>query len=181
MIKPRAKAWDLALPHVEFTYNLALSKATGLSPFKVVNGNDPIGPLNLTPQLLGQKPCSDAASRMDEIQKILELVRSRTEKSNTSYQAQGNKHKKKVAFQPRDLMWIHLRTEIFPSKRKKKLMPRVDGLFEVLKHVNDNACKVHALSRRRSLLAVLEARVLGVQFIHELDQEDEDFKHHLHE
>ena len=42
-------------------------------------------------------------------------------------------------------MWIHLRKEQFPSKRKSKLMPRADGPFEVLKRVNDNACKVNLL------------------------------------
>ena len=37
------------------------------------------------------------------------------------------------------------------------------------------------LSRRHSILAVMEARVLGFQFIRELYQDDEDFKHHLHD
>jgi len=40
---------------------------------------------------------------------------------------------------------------------------------------------VDALSRRHSLLAMMEARVLGFQFIHGLYQEDEDFKPYLHE
>ena len=39
-------------------------------------------------------------------------------------------------------MWVHLRKERFPSKRKTKLMPRVDGPFEVLERINDNAYKV---------------------------------------
>ena len=39
-------------------------------------------------------------------------------------------------------MWIHLRKEIFPSERKNKLMPRADGPFEVLEHINDNAYRV---------------------------------------
>jgi len=64
-------------------------------------------------------------------------------KSNASYQAQGNKRKRRVVFQPRDVLWIHLRKEHFPFKRKSKLMPRVDGPFEVLKRVNDNAYKVN--------------------------------------
>jgi len=40
---------------------------------------------------------------------------------------------------------------------------------------------VDALSRRHSLLAVMEARVLGFQFIRELYQHDEDFKHYLYD
>ena len=54
----------------------------------------------------------------------------------------ANKHRKKVVFQPGDLVWIHLRKERFPTKRKNKLMPRADGPFEVLERINDNAYKV---------------------------------------
>jgi len=69
-------------------------------------------------------------------------VRSKIEKTNTSYQAQASKHKKKVVLQPRDLIWIHLRKERFPSKRKNQLMPRADGPFKVLEKIKDNAYKV---------------------------------------
>jgi len=47
-----------------------------------------------------------------------------------------------VVFQPRDLIWIHLGKERFPSKRKNKLIPRVDGPFEVLERINYNDYKV---------------------------------------
>jgi len=52
LIKPHAKAWDLLLPHAEFPYNRAPSKATDISPFKVVYGIDPISPLDHTPRSL---------------------------------------------------------------------------------------------------------------------------------
>ena len=127
---------------MEFAYNKAPSKATSLSPFKVAYGIEPISPLDLTPRPLDEKPSADAASRVEEIQKIHELVRSRIEKTHTSYQAQANKQKKKVVFQPAEFVWIHLRKERFPSKRKNKLMPRDDGQSEVLECINDNAYKL---------------------------------------
>jgi len=132
----------LLLPHAGFTYNSAPGKATSLSPFKVVYGIDPISLLDPTPRPLDKKPSVDTASRVEEIQKIHELVRSIIEKTNASYQAQANKHKKKVVLQPGDLVWIHLRNKRFPSKRNNKLMPRADGPFEVLERINDNAYKV---------------------------------------
>jgi len=67
------------------------------------------------------------------------LVKARIEKTNASYEVQVNKHRRKIVFQPGDLVWIHLRKERFPSKRKNKLMPRVEGSFEVLEKINDNA------------------------------------------
>jgi len=127
----------LPLPHAEFSYNKTPSRATGLSPFKVVYGIDPLGPLDIIPQSFDQKPHPDVAASVEQIKKVHELVRSKIKKSNEAYQAQANKNKKKVVFQPGDLIWIHLRKERFPSKRKNKLMPQADGPFEVLEYIND--------------------------------------------
>jgi len=133
---------NLLLPHAEFAYGRAPSKATSLSPFKVVYGLDPLGPLDLTSRPLDQKPSADAASRVEEIKKIHELVRSKIKKTNEAYQAQADKHKKKMVFQPGDHVWIHLRKERFPSNKRNKLMLRADGPFEVLECINDNAYRV---------------------------------------
>jgi len=37
---------------------------------------------------------------------------------------------------------MHLRKEIFPSRRKNKLMERSDGPFEVIEMVGSNAYKL---------------------------------------
>ena len=37
---------------------------------------------------------------------------------------------------------VHLPKDRFPSKRKGKLMSRVEGPFNVLERVNDNAYKI---------------------------------------
>ena len=79
---------------------------------------------------------------MEEIQKLHELVKVKIEKITHSYTAQANKHKREKLFKPGDLVWIHLRKERFPTKRKTKLMPRADGPFEILEKINDNAYKV---------------------------------------
>jgi len=123
LIKLQSKAWDLLLPHAEFAYNKAPSKDTGLSPFKVVYGLDPLAPLDLVLRPQDHKPSADAEQRIEDIKKLHEQVRARIEKSNLSYQVQANKHMKLKVFQPGDLVWIHLRKERFPSKRKTKLMP----------------------------------------------------------
>ena len=143
LIKSHAKAWDLILPHAEFAYNMAPSKTTGLSPFKIVYGLEPLTPLDLSPRPMDTKPNVEAHKRVEDIKHLHETVRAKIERSNATYQAQANKHRKKVVFQPGDLVWIHLRKERFPTKRKTKLMPRADGPFEVLERINDNAYKVN--------------------------------------
>ena len=92
---------------------------------------------------MNEKLNVEASKRVEEIQKLHEMVESKIEKANASYQEQANKQNKKVVFHLEDLVWIHLRKERFPSKRKSKLMPRADGPFDVLKKINDNAYKIN--------------------------------------
>ena len=73
-------------------------------------------------------------------------MRERIEKSNKQAKSHANKHRKEVHFQPIDLVWIYLRKERFPNKRKSKLTPRSDGPFEVLEKIGPNAYKVDLAS-----------------------------------
>ncbi|XP_033139368.1 uncharacterized protein LOC117130975, partial [Brassica rapa] len=41
-----------------------------------------------------------------------------------------------------DQVWIHLRKERFPNERKSKLMLRIDGPFEVIRKISNNAYKL---------------------------------------
>ncbi|KAF8083374.1 hypothetical protein N665_0777s0001 [Sinapis alba] len=52
---------------------------------------------------------------------------------------QGRREK---VFEVGDQVWVHLRKERFPNERKSKLMPRIDGPFEVIKKINNNAYKL---------------------------------------
>jgi hypothetical protein len=56
--------------------------------------------------------------------------------------ANMNKHRKKVLFEPGDVVWIHLRKEHFPDQCKSKFMPQGDGPFHILAKINDNAYKI---------------------------------------
>lgn len=51
----------------------------------------------------------------------------------------ANKNRKPSIFQLGDLVWMHLREDKFPSKRKSKVAPRVDGPFIVIAKITDNA------------------------------------------
>jgi hypothetical protein len=61
---------------------------------------------------------------------------------NAKYKVVGSKGKKNVTFEPGDLVWLHLRKDMFPDLRKSKLLPRADGPFKVLERITDNAYKL---------------------------------------
>ena len=89
----------------------------------------------------------EAEKTAKEIQELHAKIRERIEKSNDQDKYHSNKHRKDVHFQPRDLVWIHLRKERFPSKRKSKLMLRSDVPFEILEKIGPNAYKVDLPSK----------------------------------
>jgi len=58
------------------------------------------------------------------------------------YEKCANKGRKKMLFEPGDLVWVHLRKDRFPEQHKSKLQPRADGPFKVLRKINDNAYEI---------------------------------------
>ena len=70
----------------------------------MVYGIDPLGPLDLVPRPLDQRPSAEVDQRVEEIKKLHERVRDRIEKINATYSAQANKGQKRKVFQPGDLV-----------------------------------------------------------------------------
>jgi hypothetical protein len=47
-----------------------------------------------------------------------------------------------MLFKPGYMVWVHLCKERFLKQRKRKLQPRADGQFKVLRKINDNAYEI---------------------------------------
>nr|XP_034591764.1 uncharacterized protein LOC117853544 [Setaria viridis] len=121
---------------------LAVHSTTNFRPFEIVYGFKPHTPMDLLPLPLHEQVNMDASKRSDFTKKLHDETRKNIEKKSAQYAKQANKGKKKVTFQPGDLVWLHLRKDRFPQHRKTKLSPRGDGPFKVLQKINDNAYKI---------------------------------------
>ena len=143
VLKKNLKSWEECLPHVEFAYNRVVHSTTNCSPFEIVYGFNPLTPLDLLPlPNISVFKHKEGQAKADFVKQMHERVKEQIEKKNESYARQANKGRKKVVFQPGDWVWIHMRKERFPEKRKSKLQSRGDGPFQVLEKVNDNAYKI---------------------------------------
>ena len=139
LVKKNLRLWEECLPHVEFAYNHAMHSATKFSPFEVVYGFNPLCPLDLLPLPLSERVSTDGKRKAATIKKLHEQVRANIEAKTEIYKRYANQKRKEVIFKEGDLVWVHLRKERFPEERKSKLMPRVDGPFQILKKINENA------------------------------------------
>jgi len=101
--------------------------------------------LDLLPIPTESRVSFEDETRAKEMKKLHEQIRGRIEKTNEANKAnkaKANKHRRQLEFKPRDLLWLHLRKERFPSKRKNKLMARSDHPSEVIENVGSNAYKL---------------------------------------
>ena len=71
-----------------------------------------------------------------------EKIKSQIQQQTERYAKYNNKGKREMIFEEGDWVWLHLKKYRFPKQRKSKLSPRGDGPFNVLKRVNDNACRL---------------------------------------
>ena len=79
------------------------------------------------------------------MKKLHERVRNQIENKIMVCAAKGNKGRKKLVLNKGDWVWLHLRKERFPTKRKSKLSLRGDGPFQVLQRINNNAYRLDLL------------------------------------
>jgi hypothetical protein len=142
VLKKNLKLWEESLPHVEFAYNRAVHSTTKFCPFEIVYGFKPTAPIDLLPLPMQERVNFDASKRAEFVKKLHDQAKANIEKMTKLYEKHANKGRKKMLFEPGDLVWVHLRKDRFPEQRKSKLQPRADGPFKVLRKINDNAYEI---------------------------------------
>ncbi len=85
-----------------------------MCPFEVVYGFKPLAPIDLLPLPLQEQSNLEASQRAEYVKKIHENTKKELEKKAQYFAAKANKHRKKMTFEPGDLVWVHLRKERFP-------------------------------------------------------------------
>uniref|UniRef100_A0A2N9HEF3 Reverse transcriptase domain-containing protein n=1 Tax=Fagus sylvatica TaxID=28930 RepID=A0A2N9HEF3_FAGSY len=90
---------------------------------------------------VNERTSLDGQKKAEMVKKLHESIRQHIEKKNEQYANKANKGRRQVIFEPGDWVWVHMRKERFPARRRSKLHPRGDGPFQVLERINDNAYK----------------------------------------
>ena len=93
---------------------------------------EPSSPIDLLHLPSESRVSHDVKLRAKEMKKLYEQVRNNIEKTKADYKVRVNKHRKKIRFNPGDLVWLHLRKERFSSRRKNKLLAKGDRPFKII-------------------------------------------------
>ena len=88
-------------------------------------------------QVVGFKMVKDPKVRVKGIKKLYEGLK--IEKKYVKYVEHTNKHSKLLDFKVGDLVWIHLNKDIFMAWKFGRLESKVDGPFNIIEKIGENA------------------------------------------
>ena len=76
------------------------------------------------------------------MKKLHEKIRNQIENQIKVHATKGNRGRKELVLNEGYWVWLHLRNDRFPTKRKSKLSPKGDDPFQVLERINNNAFRL---------------------------------------
>jgi hypothetical protein len=81
---------------------------------------------------VNERSSLDGQKKAEMVKKLHESVQQHIEKKTEQYANKANKGRRQVIFEPSDWVWVHMRKERFPARRRSKLHPRGEGPFQTI-------------------------------------------------
>ncbi|KAH9693434.1 Endonuclease [Citrus sinensis] len=151
LVGDNLKMWDQKLYQVEFTYNRAAERSTGLSPFQVNYGYNPRAPIDLAPVPNLVRKSGKAEDFIEQLQKIHETTQESLKQTTEGYKIMADKKRRVLEFQVGDFVWVILTKDIFSVGEYNKLSARKIGPLEIIEKINPNAYRLKLPSHIRTV------------------------------
>ncbi|KAH9657047.1 hypothetical protein KPL70_022889 [Citrus sinensis] len=150
LVGDNLKMWDQKLYQVEFTYNRAVKRSTGLSPFQVNYGYNPRAPIDLAPVPNLVRKSGKAKDFIEQLQKIHETTQESLKQTTEGYKIMADKKRRALEFQVGDFVWVILTKDRFSVGEYNKLSARKIGPLEIIEKINPNAYRLKLPSHIRT-------------------------------
>ena len=105
-------------------------------------GNNPSSVTDLVALPMPKRVHPKAKYMVDVMQQVHQQVKIKLEATNAKYKAATGLHKKHVAFEFGDLIWVLISKDRRPKGEYDKLRQRKYGPCRVLKRINHNAYEI---------------------------------------
>lgn len=150
LVGDNIKSWDTKLGQAEFAHNHATNHSTGFSPFCVVYGLVPRGPLDLATAPDKTRNHGEAIDFITHLQDAHRLAQFHFETSTKKYKVAVDAKRRELLFEPGDLVLVYLTKECLPLRDYNKLRSKKIGPVEVVERINPNVYRVKLPSHRRT-------------------------------
>lgn len=150
LVGDNIKSWDVKLAPAEFAHNMAVNRSTGFSPFHIVYGFIPRGPVALAPVPDGIRMHGVASDFISNTLKVHKLVHANLVAAGRAYKKAADRGRREVLFEVGDSVWAILTKDRFPPHEYNKLAARKIGPVEVLERINPNAYRLALPSHVRT-------------------------------
>lgn len=139
------KNWVGLLDSAQFCYNLHKTSATGLSPFELATGQQPLTPHEVARTRTGGR-CPAAYRFAREKQELLLEARDSLSKAAKRMKKYADQGRRSLEFQVGDKVLLKLTPQIWKKinakTRHRGLIPRYDGPFDIVKKVGNVAYRL---------------------------------------
>ena len=142
LVGDNIKSWDSVLCQAEFAHNHATNRSTGFSPFHIVFGLVPRGPLDLSLAPDRSRFHGRACDLVDAFVELHRSVRDNLEAATAKYKTAVDSHRRELQFNVGDKVWAVLTKDRFPPGTYNKLKPRKIGPLTILEKINSNAYRL---------------------------------------
>lgn len=142
LVGDNLRYWDSVLCQAEFAHNHAHNRSLGFSPFMVVYGVTPRGPLGLTTMQQPGEFHGRAQELVDELASIHTRASDNLAGTALKYKRATDKRRREVHFEVGDFVWAILTKERFPVGEYNKLKQRKIGPVQIVEKINANAYRL---------------------------------------
>lgn len=139
---PKQWQWEVVITQAEFAYNYSKNRTTGMSPFEIVYGKQPVHFYDLLPIQQIEKYHVKGEEMAQKMQKLHEDIGLKIAQSNPKYKQHADLKRRAKIFKEGDMVMVFLGKERFPVGTYSKLSKRKIGPYKIVKKIGENAYQV---------------------------------------
>lgn len=142
LVGSNIRSWDSVLCQAEFAFNHAVNRSTSFSPFRVIYGIVPRGPIDLVVLPDATRDHGEAVDFVATVSHIHQQVHDNLQVTSAKYKEAADQHRRDIHFSVGDKVWAVLTKERFPPREYNKLKARKIGPLEIVEKIKSNAYRV---------------------------------------
>ena len=137
-IQSDENAWEDLLPAAELAYNCTVHNSTGLTPFEVMIGENPLRAADL--DIVDELSPTISPPMTKLFQQLVDRAAAHILEAQAAQQYYANKHRRDVQFRVGDKVWLS--TRYMQPRGTAKFQPRFIGPFPVIARIGKAAYRL---------------------------------------